>query len=110
MSRRPAKSLAVLAVLGAALLAFAIPAAAQQPPRRNTTPYPELFKTNFMKGCMVGTPAAACQCIIDEVERTLTLDEFADFDKAAEEKRMEGHPMTPWFRGVIQACYSRHPA
>lgn len=103
MSSRLAKSLAVLAVLAAALVAFAIPAAAQQP-HRNTTPYPELFKSNFMKGCMTGSSAPVCRCILDEVEHTLTLDEFADFDKAAEEKRMESHPLTPWFRGVIQAC------
>lgn len=96
-----------VAVLAAALLACAIPAAAQQQPRRNTTPYPELFRTNFMNGCMVGSSAPVCRCILDEVERTLTLDEFVDFDKAAEEKRMESHPMTPWFVGVIQACNAR---
>jgi len=44
------------------------------------------------------------------VERTLTVEQFVDFDKAAEEKRMDSHPLTPWFRGVIQQCVAAKAA
>lgn len=99
------------AVLVAALIALTAPTAA--PARQtgaNTTPYPEQFKTNFMKGCMEGSAEPVCRCILDEVERTLTVEQFVDFDKAAEEKRIDSHPLTPWFRGVIQQCVAAKAA
>jgi len=57
------RPLARAAVLVATLIALTAPTAA--PARQtgaNTTPYPEQFKTNFMKGCMEGarpSPSAA---------------------------------------------------
>ena len=75
-----------------------------KPPARNTTPYPDLVRSNFMSSCTEGGTVsdAICGCVYRNIEREMTLAEFMAFDSQA-----QADPNTPppqLMRDIAMAC------
>lgn len=80
---------------------------------RVTASNPEAFpghtSANFMNGCVPnGVSQAVCACIMNEVERTMSLQTFTELDRLMSWGRAEEHPARPQFIGIVQACVQRN--
>ena len=47
--------------------------------------YPEEVRTNFLRACEAaeGSTPEGCECVLDELEATVPLDEFVELDREA---------------------------
>lgn len=97
------------AVIAVALLATAPGVLAQttprpKPPARNTAPYPDVVRSNFMSSCTEGgkVSEALCGCVYRNIEREMTLDEFMEFDRKAQADPTMPPPQL--MRDIAMAC------
>ena len=103
---KPFAAAAAVVLLATAPGVFAQTAPARpKPPARNTTPYPDLVRTNFISACTNGSQLkeALCGCVYRNIEREMTLEEFMQFDRQA-----QADPATPppqLMRDIAVACF-----
>lgn len=109
MSRRLAKSLAVLAA-AMALVGAASPAASAGYGSGNATPYPETIRTEFLRDCMVSASAARCECMYRRIQADLTLAEYQAVDTVSRQGAFESHPYRARLAEHGQVCAAQNPA
>ncbi len=103
---KPLAAIAVIALLATGQGVFAQTATPRpKPAARNTTPYPAIVRTNFMTACgKDGTLSEAlCTCIYRNMEREMTLEEFADLDAKAQADPNLPPPKS--VEGIVVACF-----
>jgi len=71
----------------------------------NPAAYPGHTSTNFMNGCQQGGVShAICACSMNEIERTLTLQQFTELDRMMSWGKGEEHALYPNFISIVQTC------
>ncbi len=62
-------------------------------------PYPPELVANFLRSCQVKGTKVGCECAIDRIQRTFTLDQFKAF-----ETRMAKGDVPPELMNAIADC------
>ena len=82
---KPLATVVAVALLAAAPGVLAQTAPRPKPAARNTTPYPDIVRSNFMGSCTEGGTLtdALCGCVYRNIQREMTLEEFKVWDEKA---------------------------
>ncbi|MDB5469702.1 MAG: hypothetical protein JWR84_1262 [Caulobacter sp.] len=105
---KPLATLVAVALLAAGPGVLAQTAPRPKPPARNTTPYPDFVRVNFMTACTADgkLTEALCGCVYRNLEREMTLEEFQVMDKKAMDDPNADPPQNTI--DIAMACYANN--